>query len=110
MAEDDVGGLKLYIRRKFAADGGLTYNGIAYAQGEVGLKLFADAVWADGGYDNVVITQNGFQGGYAQGSSHVPRKVLLDLIEQILEELGFGVLSSHGMMMFGDYSGGLAGT
>ena len=111
MAKDDLGGIKSYLRRKFyTGGGGVTYNGILYPAGETGIKDFADAVWADGAHDHVIVTQNGFEGGYATGTEGCSKRALLQIIEEILEELGFGVLSSSHMMIFADYSGGIAST
>ena len=111
MATEDLGGIKNYIRRKFTTGGGgLSFNGTLFAATEAGIKLFADAVWADGATDNIIITQNGFEGGYAMGVEGLTRRTLLQLIEEIIDELGFGTDGARQIMIFADYSGGLAGT
>jgi hypothetical protein len=112
MAKDDLGGVKKYLRRKFSSGGGgVTYNGTLYAATEAGIKLFADALVAAGAFDNVVITQNGFQGGYATGTEGMPIRELLGLVEEIIEELyGTTTPTARSIMFFGDYSQGLAGT
>lgn len=111
MAKDDLGGIKSYLRRKFSTGGGgVSYNSVAYAAGETGIKAFADAVWLDGAYDHVIITQNGFEGGYATGTEGVPKRELLGLIEDLINEMGFGVASARQAMIFADWSQGLATT
>jgi hypothetical protein len=111
MANDNTGGLKMYFRRKFSTGGGgITWNSIAYAEGETGIKLFADAVFASGAGDEIVIMQQGFEGGYATGQIRMSKDMLLALIEEILEELGFGTTGARQAMIFADYSGGNART
>lgn len=111
MPKDDTGGIKTYLRRKFSTGGGgVTFNGVAYAAGEAGIKLLADAVFALGATDHVVVTQNGFEGGYATGTEGLTRRAFLQLIEELIEELGFGTLGARQLMVFADYSGGIATT
>lgn len=88
----------------------MSFNGAAYAAGEAGIKLFADAVFALGATDHVIITQNGFEGGYATGTEGLTRRAFLQLIEELIVELGFGTTSVRQIMVFADYSGGLAQT
>jgi hypothetical protein len=107
----DIGGLKAYLRRKFTSGGGgVTFNGIAYAATEAGIKAFADAVFLDGATDTVIITQNGFEGGYATGSKLLSRMELLSVIEELIGEFGFGSDGIRQMMVFADYSQGMAST
>lgn len=111
MAKDDIGGITKYLRRKFSSGGGgITFNGTAYTEGETGIKLLADAVFALGATDHVIVTQNGFEGGYATGTEGLSRRQFLDLIEGLIEELGFGTLGARQLMVFADYSGGMART
>ena len=100
----------MYLRRKFSAGGqGVIYNGITYS-GNGGLQALADAVFIDGATDHVIITQNGFEGGYATGTQGLSRRAFLQLIEEILEELGLGTVGGRQIMIFADYSGGFAQT
>ena len=109
--KDDIGGIKTYLRRKFSTGGGgITFNGTAYAEGETGIKLLADAVFGLGATDHVIVTQNGFEGGYATGTEGLSRRAFLQLIEEIITELGFGTTGARQAMIFADYSQGLATT
>ena len=112
MAEPtNTGGIKSYLRRKFSTGGGgITFNGIAYAAGEAGIKLLADAVFAAGATDYVIVTQNGFEGGYATWTEGLSRRAFLQLIEELINELGFGTTGARQAMIFADYSQGIATT
>lgn len=107
----DTGGIKSYIRRKFSVGGGgATFNGVAFAEGKTGLKLLADAVFLAGSTDYIIITQNGFEGGYATGTEGLSRRAFLQLIEELINELGFGTTGARKAMIFADYSQGIAST
>jgi hypothetical protein len=111
MAEQNTGGLKMYFRRKFSeGGGGIVWNGVTYPEGETGIKAFADAVFASGAGDEIVIMQQGFEGGYATGQIRMSKDTLLTIIEEIIEELGWGTSSSRQAMIFADWSGGTART
>jgi len=107
----DTGGIKAYLRWKFSTGGGgVSFNGTAYAEGEIGIKALADAVFAAGATDYVIITQNGFEGGYATGTEGLSRRAFLQLIMDLISELGFGTVGARPAMIFADYSQGLATT
>ena len=112
MAKDDLGGIKSYLRRKFSTGGGgvsLQFSGLCGRRNRnQGISRMQYGL--DGAHDHVVITQNGFEGGYATGSEACPKRELLRLIEDLINEMGFGATSIRQLMVFADYSQGLATT
>jgi hypothetical protein len=112
MATDETGATKKYLKRKFSSGGGgIIYNGVVYPEGEAGIKAFADALAVGGAFDNVIITQNGFQGGYATGTLGMPILELLGYVEEIIEEwFGTTTPTARSIMFYADYSEGIART
>lgn len=110
MAETATGGIKNYLRRKFATGGGgIIYAGVTYLAGETGIKAFADAIFITAS-DEIIITQHGFEGGYSTGQIRLSKLLLLEIIEELIIELGFGTTGARQAMIFADYSQGLATT
>ena len=94
----------MYIRRVFTTGGGgLTYGGTAYAATEAGLKAFATAIFAEAS-QSVIVIQSGFEGGYSTGQINLDRGLLMQAIEEIIDEMGFGVESVRQLMTHGDWS------
>lgn len=91
MAEIDLSGPRNYLRRtKTIAE----------------LKAMADALVLNGALDDeVLITANSFEGGSFSGVPNMPKRDLLQVIEEILLEAGETPLTG-GRQVFGfvDYS------
>ena len=77
MPENDLSGIKSYLRRKFPL--------------EV-LKRMADDCLA-AATEEVLFTANSYEGGSASGIANVPKKDLLACIEEILAEAGEGPMT-----------------
>lgn len=100
----------MYARRKFTSGGGgLTYSGTAYAATSVGIKLFADAIFSEASSE-VVVIQNGFEGGYSTGQIKCDKNLLMHAIEELIEEFGYGEATVRQILRHADWSQGVATT
>jgi len=106
----DITGIKMFLRMVFSTGGGgWTYNNVVYAAGEAGIKLLASAVATEASSE-IVIIQNGFEGGYATGQLKCSKGDMLRVIMELIEEFGYGPTSARQLMTLADWSGGNATT